>query len=70
MEQNLIIVRSVYGKVNQSYILNPCVDPSTNTYADCVRSVDKNGDMILSEKRVYVNDQGSYLRDIIFCYIK
>lgn len=50
MEQNLIIVRSVYGKVNQSYILNPCVDPSTNTYADCVRSVDKNGDMILSEK--------------------
>lgn len=49
-QPNLIIIRSVYGKVNQSYILNPCVNPSTNAYADCVRNVDKNGDMILSEK--------------------
>ena len=47
---NIIVIRSVYGKVNQSYILNPCIDRSTGMYPDCVKNIDNNGDMILSDK--------------------
>ena len=47
---NEIIIRSVYGKVNQIYFINPCPNPKTGKYPDCVRLVNSNGDMILSEK--------------------
>ena len=47
---NIIILRSVFGKVGQSYTMNPCIDPSTGSYPSHVKSVDSNNDMILSEK--------------------
>lgn len=50
MLSNLIILRSVYGKVGQKYFIMPCKDPKTGRYPDCIRSVDKFGDMVLSEK--------------------
>jgi hypothetical protein len=50
MSKNLIILRSVFGKVGQSYVINPCIDPSTGRYPNHVKMVDSNGDMILSEK--------------------
>ena len=50
MEEGIIILRSVYGKVGQKYFITPCKNPQTGRYPDCVRSVNSNGDMILSEK--------------------
>ena len=51
---NEIILRSTFGKVNQTYFINPCPNPRTGRYPDCVRLV--KGDitkgiteMILSE---------------------
>ena len=49
---NEIILRSVYGKVNQTYFIQPCPNPKTGKLPDCVKTVDSNGDMILSEKDV------------------
>jgi len=49
---NVIIIRSVYGKVNQKYFIQPCKNPRTGKYPSCVKMVDSNGDMILSEKEV------------------
>ena len=46
----IIILRSVFGKVGQSYTINPCINPNTGMYPEHVKSVDRNGDMILSEK--------------------
>lgn len=47
---NIIILRSVFGKVSQSYTLNPCIDPDTGMYPSCVKNIDAHGDMILSDK--------------------
>lgn len=49
---NEIILRSVYGKVNQTYFIQPCPNPKTGKLPQCVRTVDSNGDMILSEKDI------------------
>jgi len=46
---NEIIIRSVYGKVNQTYFIQPCPNPKTGKLPSCVKTVDSNGDMILSE---------------------
>lgn len=45
-----IILRSVRGKVGNVIKIQPCKNPETSEYADCVKRVDSNGDMILSEK--------------------
>lgn len=50
MQSDIIILRSVYGKVNQKYVLNPCTNKETGMLPSCVKQVDSNGDMILSEK--------------------
>lgn len=49
MSENIIILRSVYGKVGQKYFITPCRDPKTGRFPSCVRSVDSKGDMILSD---------------------
>lgn len=49
---NEIILRSVYGKVNQIYFIQPCPNPRTGKLPACVKTVDSNGDMILSEDEV------------------
>ena len=46
---NIIILRSVYGKVGQKYFLTPVKDPKTGRYPDCVKQVNSNGDMIMSD---------------------
>ena len=45
-----IVLRSVRGKVGNVIKIQPCKNPRTSEYADCVKKVDSNGDMILSEK--------------------
>jgi hypothetical protein len=47
---NVIILRSVYGKVGQIYYIQPCPNPRTGQLPDCVRTVNAAGDMILSEQ--------------------
>ena len=46
---NKIILRSVRGKVGNVIKMQPCKNPKTGKFADCVKRVDSNGDMILSE---------------------
>lgn len=49
---NEIILRSVYGKVNQIYFIQPCPNPKTGKLPPCVKTVDSHGDMILSEDEI------------------
>ena len=50
MDKNIVILRSVYGKVGQKYFITPCKDPKTGRFPACVKPVNSNGDMILSDK--------------------
>lgn len=47
---NKIVLRSVRGKVGIVVKIQPCKNPETQKYADCVKRVDSNNDMILSEQ--------------------
>lgn len=55
---NEIIIRSVYGKVNQTYFIQPCPNPKTGKLPACVKTVDSNGDMILSENDISEMSKG------------
>jgi hypothetical protein len=46
---NKIILRSVRGKIGNIIKMQPCKDPKTGDFPDCVKKVDYNGDMILPE---------------------
>ena len=39
VNDNIIILRSVYGKVGQKYFIQPCRDKKTNRLPDCVNIV-------------------------------
>jgi hypothetical protein len=43
------VLRSVRGKIGNKILIQPCKNPETGDYADCVKKVDSNNDMILSE---------------------
>lgn len=49
---NKIVLRSVRGKVGNKILIQPCKNPKTGKYADCVKRVDFNNDMVLSEKEL------------------
>ena len=55
---DVIILRSVYGKVNQKYFIQPCPNPRTGKLPECVKTVNSNGDMILSEDDVTKMSKG------------
>lgn len=66
---NVIVLRSVFGKVGQKYFLNPVRDPQTGRYPNCVRPVDSKGDIIfqseadkgkplIAENRVFIIEDG------------
>lgn len=46
---NVIVLRSVYGKVGMQYRIQPCKNPATGEYAPCVKTVDSHGDIRLSD---------------------
>ena len=59
---NEIILRSVYGKVAQTYFIQPCPDPRTGRLPNCVRNVKgpvDNTEMILSEDDVDQMNSGA-----------
>lgn len=49
IQENYIVLRSVYGKVGIKYYLQPCKNPKTGRYPDCVKSVNALGDLILTD---------------------
>ena len=55
---NELILRSVYGKVNQRYYIQPCPNPRTGQLPQCVKTVDSHGDMILSEEEISAMNKG------------
>lgn len=60
---NEIILRSAYGKVNQIYFIQPCPNPKTGRFPDCVRLVKGDPDkgiteMILSEDDIRKMNMG------------
>lgn len=55
---NEIILRSVYGKVGQIYYIQPCPNPKTGKLPACVKTVNSQGDMILSEEEIKLMNSG------------
>lgn len=49
VNDNIIILRSVYGKVGQKYFIQPCRDKKTKRLPDCVKKVNSRGDMIMTD---------------------
>lgn len=60
---NKIILRSVRGKVGNKILIQPCKDPKTGKYADCVKRVDSNGDMLLSEKELSDPNKNYFIKE-------
>ena len=60
---NKIILKSVRGKVGIIIKMQPCVDPKTGNYPDCVKRVDSNGNMILSEKELSDPNREFFIRE-------
>lgn len=60
---NKIILRSVRGKVGNKILIQPCKNPNTGKYADCVKRVDSNGDMILSEKEINDENRNYFVKE-------
>ena len=58
--QNVIVLRSVYGKVGMKYMINPAKDPNTRQYPDSVRRVDSNGDSLIDGKQDKYNKNPRY----------
>ena len=55
---NKIVLKSVRGKVGIVIKMQPCRDPKTGNFPDCVKRVDNYGNMVLSEKEL--NDPNRY----------
>lgn len=45
----VIVLRSVYGKVGMKYFIQPCKDPKTGRLPDCVKPVTSTGDLIITD---------------------
>ena len=58
-----IVLRSVRGKVGIVVKVQPCKNPNTGMYADCVKRVDSNGDMVLSEKEINDPNRNFFIRE-------
>lgn len=67
---NKIVLRSVRGKVGNKVNIQPCKDPVTGNWPDCVKRVDSHGDMVLSEaERNDVNRQYFIKEDAVFTVV-
>lgn len=50
LNDNIIILRSVYSKSQGVWFTNPTKDKKTGKLPECVKPVNSNGDMIISDK--------------------
>lgn len=49
-QDNIIVLKSVYSKTGIKASIMPCPDPKTGRFPNCVKRVNSQGDMILSDK--------------------
>ena len=62
-DSNLIVIKGSFNKTpGQVYKIAPCPDPS-GRMAKCVRKVDANGDMILSDEDKTAQSNGTASRE-------
>lgn len=57
IKSNIVVLRSVFGKVGQKYYIQPQKD-RRGKYADCVRRVNSQGDIILTPEEVNLENNG------------
>ena len=62
--RNIIVLRSVYGKVGMTYFINPCKDKH-GRLPNCVKHVNSQGDMILTDAernsgRVFIKETETF----------
>ena len=60
---NTIVLKSVRGKVDLVVTTNPAPDPVTGQFPDCVKPVDSNNNMILSEKELLDPNRRYWIRE-------
>ena len=51
LKSNIVVLRSVFGKVGQKYYIQPQKD-SCGRYAECVKRVNSQGDIILTSEEI------------------
>lgn len=57
LKSNIVVLRSVYGKVGQKYFIQPQKD-SRGRYASCVKRVNSQGDIILTPEELEKEAKG------------
>ena len=57
LKTNIVVLRSVFGKVGQKYFIQPQKD-SRGRYADCVKRVNSQGDIILTQEEMEKESKG------------
>ena len=57
LKSNIVVLRSVFGKVGQKYYIQPQKD-SRGRYADCVKRVNTQGDIILTPEEIEKESKG------------
>lgn len=57
LKSNIVVLRSVFGKVGQKYYIQPQKD-SRGRYAECVKRVNSQGDIILSNEEIELEAKG------------
>ena len=64
LKSNVVVLRSVFGKVGQKYFIQPQKD-SRGRYADCVKRVDAHGDIILTPAELEKESRGeaAYIKE-------
>lgn len=60
---NKIVLKSVRGKVGIVIKMQPCRDPKTGNWPSCVKRVDSNGNMVLSEKELNDPNREFFIRE-------
>ena len=56
-KSNIVVLRSVFGKVGQKYFIQPQKD-SRGRYAPCVKRVDAHGDIVLTPDELAMEAKG------------
>ena len=57
LKSNIVVLRSVLGKVGQKYFIQPQRD-SRGRYASCVKRVDAHGDIVLTPEELAMEAKG------------
>lgn len=57
LKSNIVVLRSVFGKVGQKYFIQPQRD-SRGRYAPCVKRVDAHGDIVLTPEELAMEAKG------------